>query len=436
VDDFTLPGSPPSSTLDVAITGLNTHFASGTTQVLFGAQITVNSVTVFDATHLTANITTSYLNGSVLTASPAGWQQVYVNTGAEQVLGGFFVEGPTFVSVVPSSAAQGSTVDVTITGSLTNWVQGQTEAILGAGVTVKNLTITSPTTATATISVSPTAPVGGNSVVMITGSEIESGAGFTVTPSAAQILSILPPGCSVINSVLTCNGVSLPSGSLPWQVMQLQTSTLNIVGQDTHWLQGETSVSFGSGVAVDSLTVTSPTTATVQITVLSGSPVGYATLTTYTDGETVTLPQAIDIEQGFPTLLATTPSGAQQGNTLNLQILGRFTHWQQGVTTVSFNRDITVNAFTVVDSDSAIANITVSPLASIDWPYCLPCVAKQPHHHGYNRHRAGESARDILRHTGSGRNHRCFTEHSQSRIDRDGNRYWFGDSLRPGRNHG
>jgi hypothetical protein len=364
--------APPSSTLDVAITGLNTHFASGTTQVLFGAQITVNSVTVFDATHLTANITTSYLNGSVLTASPAGWQQVYVNTGAEQVLGGFFVEGPTFVSVVPSSAAQGSTVDVTITGSLTNWVQGQTEAILGAGVTVKNLTITSPTTATATISVSPTAPVGGNSVVMITGSEIESGAGFTVTPSAAQILSILPPGCSVINSVLTCNGVSLPSGSLPWQVMQLQTSTLNIVGQDTHWLQGETSVSFGSGVAVDSLTVTSPTTATVQITVLSGSPVGYATLTTYTDGETVTLPQAIDIEQGFPTLLATTPSGAQQGNTLNLQILGRFTHWQQGVTTVSFNRDITVNAFTVVDSDSAIANITVSPLASIDLPYCLP----------------------------------------------------------------
>lgn len=301
---------------------------------------------------------------------------------------------------------------------------------------MKNLTITSPTTATATISVSPTAPVGGNSVVMITGSEIESGAGFTVTPSAAQILSILPPGCSVINSVLTCNGVSLPSGSLPWQVMQLQTSTLNIVGQDTHWLQGETSVSFGSGVAVDSLTVTSPTTATVQITVLSGSPVGYATLTTYTDGETVTLPQAIDIEQGFPTLLATTPSGAQQGNTLNLQILGRFTHWQQGghyglVQPGHHGECLHGGRFRQRHCEYHRKPTGFHRLA------ILPAiVAKQPHHHGYNRHRAGKSARDILRHTGSGRNHRCFTEHSQSRIDRDGNRYWFGDSLRPGRNHG
>jgi hypothetical protein len=62
---------------------------------------------------------------------------------------------------------------------------------------------------------------------------------------------------------------------------------------------GETSVSFGPGVIVDQLTVTSPTTATVQITVLSSSPVGFAPLTTYTDGEVVTLQQAIDIEQGF-----------------------------------------------------------------------------------------------------------------------------------------
>ena len=242
--------SPQNNTLDVAITGVNTHFAAGTTAVLFGPQITVNSITVFDATHLTVNISTSYLDSGVSTPSPAGWQQVYVNTGAEQVLGGFLVDAPaksSILGVSPSSAAQGSTVNVTITGSLTNWVQGQTEAILGAGVTVANLTITSPTTATATLSVSPTAPVGGNSVVMITGAEIESGAGFSVTPSAAEIVSVLPPGCAAVAGTLTCNGVSIPGATLPWQVMQLQTSTLNLVGVGTHWLQGETSVSFGSG---------------------------------------------------------------------------------------------------------------------------------------------------------------------------------------------
>jgi len=75
--------TPPSTTVDVAITGLNTHFTAGTTQVLFGPQITVNSVTVTDTTHLTANITTSYMLSSVLTPSPSGWQNIFVNTGAE-----------------------------------------------------------------------------------------------------------------------------------------------------------------------------------------------------------------------------------------------------------------------------------------------------------------------------------------------------------------
>jgi len=130
-------------------------------------------------------------------------------------------------------------------------------------------------------------------------------------------------------------------------------------------------MSFGSGVAVDQLTITSPTTATVQITVLSSAPVGFASLTTYTDGETVTLPQAIDIEQGYPTLLATTPASGEQGATMSLQVLGRYTHWQQGVTSAAFNQNITVNSIVVVDSSSAIVNITVNPTAYVD-TYCLP----------------------------------------------------------------
>jgi Big-like domain-containing protein/ASPM-SPD-2-Hydin domain-containing protein len=364
--------APQSTTLNVEIVGLNTHFTAGTTQVLFGPQITVNSVTVNTQTDLTANISTSYLDGGVLTASPSGWQSVYVNTGAEQVIAGFNVDAPaspTLVSVVPSSAAQGSTVDVTITGSLTNWVEGETEAILGAGVTVANLSITSPTTATATISVAATAPVGGNSVIMITGSEIVSGTGFSVTPSAAEIVSVSPAIACNGNFIAYCGGSG--SGGAPWVVSQLQTATLNIAGVGTHWLQGETSVSFGPGVVVDLLTVTSPLTATVQITVLSSAPVGFATLTTYTGGEVVTLQQAIDIEEGFPALLAISPGVAQQGANVTLQVLGRFTNWQQGVTSLAFNQDITVNSVSVIDSDSLTASITVSPWAYVD--YASPC---------------------------------------------------------------
>jgi hypothetical protein len=372
-----------STTVDVSIVGLNTHFTTGMTQVLFGPQITVNSVTVINNSHLTANITTSYTIGSVTTPTPPGWLSIYVNTGAEQLIGGFLVDSPAqprlisvcVTGVVPclSSAQQGATVGVTITGSLTHWVQGTTEAILGAGVTVSNLQILSPTVATATIAVSPTAPVGGNSVIMITGSEIVSGTGFSVTPNAALIQSVEPnficPATGFNVNGFNCTPGNPPTG-IP-VISQLQTNTLNIVGVGTHWLQGETTVNFGQGVVIDSLTVSSPTTAQVQITVLSTSPVGFAALTTTTDGEVVTLQQAIDIEEGFPKMLATSPSGAMQGATLDLQVLGRFTNWQQGVTSAAFNQDITVNSVNVIDSDNLILNITVNPTAYVD--YTVPC---------------------------------------------------------------
>ncbi|MGP8225142.1 MAG: choice-of-anchor D domain-containing protein, partial [Terracidiphilus sp.] len=460
---------PQSTTMNVEIVGLNTHFTQPTTTVQFGPQITVNGVTVNSNTDLIANITTSYNDGGVL-ATPPGWQSVYVNSAAgtgfttaaglptttsgagtgavvsitasatgaltsctatsggsgyqvgdyvyptqagsagsacqvtavdgttaittmitvqEQEITGFLVDspalpslvsvcvtgtGPYSTSTVPcvSSAQQGATVGVTITGSLTNWVQGTTEAILGAGVSIGDLTITSPTTATATIAVSPTAPVGGNSVIMFTGSELVSGTGFSVTPGASLIYSVGPVGCNA-NAITIADvcGVSNGAGT-PYVVTQLQTATLNIVGVGTHWLQGETTASFGAGVATDSLTITSPTTATAQITVLSTSPVGFAALTMTTDGEVTTLQQAIDIEEGFPILLATSPSGGEQGNNITLQVLGRFANWQQGVTSAAFNNnDITVNSVTVIDSNNLQLAITVTPWAYVD--YSSPC---------------------------------------------------------------
>jgi hypothetical protein len=373
---------PQSTNLSsIYIVGLNTHWTSGTTEVLFGPQITVNGFIVVDETHITADITTNYMNGAVLTPTPPGYQNVYVNTGDEQVIGGFVVDAPAtpaIISVTPNSAQQGSTAtQVTITGSLTNWVQGQSELILGAGVTVANLQIISPTTATAIISVAPTAPVGPNGVIMITGSEIDSGTGFSVTPSVALIQSVEPnftcpveppPGVANI-----CTTPGAPPTGVP-VVTQLQTVTLNIVGIGTHWLQGETTISFGPGVNIDALSVLDPTHAVAQITVLSTSPVGYAALTTYTDGETVTLQQAIDIESGFPKLLAISPGAGQQGATFTMQILGRYTHWQQGVTQVTFNSpDLSVvpNSINVIDSQNMTVGVTVSPMAYVDYsPAC------------------------------------------------------------------
>jgi hypothetical protein len=308
---------------------------------------------------------------------------VTLAAGAEQVMSGFLIDSPAqprLISVcvtgsVPcvSSAQQGATVGVTITGSLTHWVQNTTEAILGAGVSISNLQILSPTVATATIAVSPTAPVGGNSVIMYTGSEIVSGTAFSVTPGGAYINSV-GPNVNCDEEQVTANfcGTSGGSGS-PYVVSQLQTVILNITGVGTHWLQGETTFSFGPGVVIDNSIVNTQTSAQVQITVLSTSPVGFVPLTTTTDGEVVTLQQAIDIEEGFPALLAISPGGQVQGDTLQVQVLGRFTNWQQGATSAAFSPagDITVNSIHVIDSDNMIMNITISPLAYVDLG--IPC---------------------------------------------------------------
>lgn len=60
--------------------------------------------------------------------------------------------------------------------------------------------------------------------------------------------------------------------------------------------------------------------------------------------------------------------------TYTLQVLGRFTNWQQGVTSLAFNQDITVNpcSINVIDSENLTATITVSPWAYVDIPY-VPC---------------------------------------------------------------
>ncbi len=212
---------------------------------------------------------------------------------------------------------------------------------------------------------------------MITGSEIDSGTGFSVTPSPASIVSVGPnvPCNPALVNLIRCPGGSGGSSAAPWVVAQLQTTTLNIVGLGTHWLQGGTTMSFGPGVVVDALTVSSPTTATVQITVLSSAPLGFATLTTFTDGEVVSLQQAIDIESGVPQLLAISPTAAQQGASLTVEILGRFTHFNQTTTNAAFNQefpgDIVVSSINVIDSQTMTANITVSPLSYVDFsPIC------------------------------------------------------------------
>ncbi len=91
-------------------------------------------------------------------------------------------------TVSPTSGNQGQTLTATLTGTSTNWVQGQTTASFGGEITVNSLAINSATSATAQIAISPTAALAPRTVTMTTGAEVVSAVdAFTVN-------AVTPPG--------------------------------------------------------------------------------------------------------------------------------------------------------------------------------------------------------------------------------------------------
>jgi len=108
-------GAQGTTDLSVAITGENTHFAAGVSQVSFsGSDITVNTTTVSDATHVTVSI-------SIGLSAAVGKRDVTVTTGDEvaSLSEGFEVTAVTLsVSVTPNTWPLGAVDDGVVT---TTW---------------------------------------------------------------------------------------------------------------------------------------------------------------------------------------------------------------------------------------------------------------------------------------------------------------------------
>ncbi len=119
-----------------------------------------------------------------------------------------------------------------ITGYSTHFVQGQTSASFGSGITVQSTTVTDATHATATVTIAPDAALGSRDVIMTTGAEIAAKvSGFSVSLSPVS-----DPGRS-----------------------ERRPARDDRVGRDyrtTDALRaGQTIASFGFGITVNSVTV-------------------------------------------------------------------------------------------------------------------------------------------------------------------------------------
>jgi len=163
--------------------------------------------------------------------------------------------------VSPSSGYKGYSLSVTITG--TNFV-GATSVAFGSGIMVNSFTADSATQITANITISVSASTGTRSVSVTTpGGTATKSRGFTVRKPSAPTISTVSPGSGV----------------------QGQTLSITITGTN---FVGATSVTFGSGITVNSFTVDGATQITVNITISGTASTGTRTVSVATPGGTAT----------------------------------------------------------------------------------------------------------------------------------------------------
>ncbi|HSS98000.1 MAG TPA: hypothetical protein VLK33_13260, partial [Terriglobales bacterium] len=146
--------------LVVKVVGQNTNWASNHTHIGFSSDISASYTDVQDATHATAKID---CHGQELISS-GGTATVYMNTDGQRVGSQspiFTLLGQPIVTAInPSTGHQGDqNLTVTLTTKNANAVQGSTTAYFGDGITVNSLQI-APNSATAVITIAPTAPLG------------------------------------------------------------------------------------------------------------------------------------------------------------------------------------------------------------------------------------------------------------------------------------
>lgn len=227
--------------------GYLTHWVSGgTTQAMFTYQglfnqapdITVNSVTASDDTHVAINITTG--------SSPLGLHELVLITGANMVYGGnswtsysgptenapmvnqaFNVTGgPTVSSISPTVGVINTTNEtVTINTTGTHFVNGTTHCTLGYGVNVSSVTVNAASGSNAATlvigSIWTGATSGPRTVSCVTGTEVaQLYLGFWLTNNASRyICGSVPdrgaPGTSVNVTVTGCGspGTAWNSGT-------------------------------------------------------------------------------------------------------------------------------------------------------------------------------------------------------------------------------
>ena len=372
ITSITLTGSNfPAGTIQPASVNVNLQPAGG------GATATTPATTVTTVVGTTRRVA-FIIPATITVATPTPY---LVSVSGATTIGTAFVSnqvpltvnpGPSITSITPNTAQLGQTVQVTITASLTNFVQGATLVSFGAGVSVAGgadgqpgvVTVTSPTTATAQVKPDTTAATGPRDVVVQTGTQTATASGaFTVKPvttAPPTITSFTPPSIS-IGSLVTVTGTNLaPLAGTSAQVNMAK--------------QGGGTISAPVGtVSATSLTFTVPAGATTgpfsilvnSGTAISAQPLTVIPSTSFTlsaapglanliQGQSVTIAASLASSTGFNQLAALTATGVPSGVTATFN-----------PTSVTAGQTSILTLTAPANQPIGLSNLTVTALATV-----------------------------------------------------------------------
>ncbi|MHB8512331.1 MAG: beta strand repeat-containing protein [Actinomycetota bacterium] len=316
----------------ITVTGVN--FASGLTAAVVGGGVTVNSTSFTDTAHFNMVI-------SVDPNAIPGARDIRVTNadgGTATCTSCFTVNAaPTATSASPSPRGQGAASQViTVVGS--NFVSGAVAAFSGAGITVNSTTFTDSTHLSVNISIASSAPVSARDVTI-------------TNPDAGAIT------CSACFTVSPGPVVSSVSPSSRGQGATNQN--VSIIG--SNFLNGA-SVSFGSGVVVNTLTFVDGSHLTANISI-TGGPGTHDVTVTNTPDQGVGVCTACFAINTAPTATSASPNIRGQGATSQtISIVG--TGFSSGATAAFVGGGITVSSTSFVDSSHLNATISIDPAAA------------------------------------------------------------------------
>ena len=135
---------------------------------------------------------------------------------------------PTLVALSPAKGFVGTSLSVTLTGA--NFINNGTKVLIdGGGITVKSVSVSTPTTLLATLNIESTAATGDRKVTVSTAGGVSAAKTFTVQVSPTQTTLNSSSNPSVFGETVTFTAaVSTTSGGTPSGSIQFKDGATTI----------------------------------------------------------------------------------------------------------------------------------------------------------------------------------------------------------------